>query len=125
MSNYDQNYSSDSDWLKAKDWPAGTSAVLTIRSHCGTNFAKEGEDPVIKCCLNFEGKEAGIVLNNTNYGRLKDALGADCDEWIGQQVTVRTEKIANGQFAGQYMFHIDGVSQSAEAEDIPFNREAA
>jgi hypothetical protein len=120
MSNYDANYATDSDWLKAKDWPAGTSAVLTIASHEGVNFAKEGEDPAVKCCLKFEGKDKGIVLNNQNYGRLKDAYGDDCDEWIGKEIKVETEKLMSGQFAGNYMFVIRGMSETAEASDIPF-----
>ena len=120
MLNYDSNYATDSDWLKAKDWPSGTEAVLTIKSHEGVNFAKEGEDPAVKCCLKFEGKEKGIVLNNQNYGRLKDSFGNDCDDWIGQKVVVETEKIMNGQFAGHYMFIVKGKSEVADADQIPF-----
>ena len=122
MSNYKEAYSSDSDWLKAKDFPQGTHAVLTIAGHERADFNTEGEsDPKkVKCGIRFEGKDAGVVLNGTNYARLEAGLGDDCDSWIGQQVKLSTELIPKGQYAGGYMFRVEPVSEEAAADDIPF-----
>lgn len=111
------------EWLKAKDWPSGKRAVLKIAAYEVVDFSTEEKPQAPKVGIKFEDKEAGIILNQQNTGRLIEAFGSDGDDWIGKEVSVESEKITNGQYAGNFMFRV--ASAAAEDADIPFSREAA
>ncbi len=116
MKNYDELYESDSKWLKAKDFPRNNKLRLVISRHEEVTF----DDGQPKAALSFEGKEKGVVLNGTNYERIKAIYGSDCDDWIGKEVGLSTEVIPRGKFEGQFMFRVEPIVQEALNEDIPF-----
>ena len=116
MANYDELYETESLWLKAKDFPEGKKLRLVIARHEQVTF---DNDPP-KAALSFEGKDKGVVLNGTNYERIKAAYGDDCDAWVGKEIGLSTEIIPRGKFEGQFMFRVEPVLQEALNDDIPF-----
>jgi hypothetical protein len=108
----------DSKWLKAKDWPSGTRAVLKVSAYEIVDFSTDEKPQKPKVGINFDNKEAGIILNQQNTGRLMEAFGSEGDSWIGKSVVVESEKISNGTYAGSFMFRVS--AESAESDDIPF-----
>ena len=114
--NYDDLYATESNYLKAKDFPQGQKAKLRISGHKLETF----DDGAPKAALTFEGKDKGVVLNGTNYERIKQVYGSDVDMWVGRDVFLSTEVIPRGKFEGQFMFRVEAVMEEVMDDDILF-----
>lgn len=73
-----------SNYLKATDIGDATPTV-TIKE---VVMEKLGEDT--RPVMYFVGKDKGVVLNKTNATNIREAYGADTDEWTGKKVTLFT-----------------------------------
>lgn len=81
MTDRSNMYKSNSDFLKADDLPEGKEFELTISGTDTTTM--EGKDKLV---VHFQGKEKGLVLNNTNFKKISTAYGTDDDNWVGKKV---------------------------------------
>ena len=102
-----------SKWLKAADL-RGQVVTATIAG-CTTEEMPEGE---AKPVLRFEGREQGLVLNVTNASTIKNALGAETDDWSGHAIELLPEET---DFKGKRVPCIRvRVSRRSDDSDISF-----
>jgi len=45
-----------------------------------------------KVIIAFKGIEKSLVLNQTNFLKIKESLGSESDDWIGAKLTLKVEK---------------------------------
>jgi len=76
-----------SKWLKAED--VGDRTVDAIIEDAKSEDI--GDDR--KLVLYFVGYTKGLVLNKTNYERLKDAFGNETDDWKAKKIQLYTIKV--------------------------------
>jgi hypothetical protein len=89
---------SDSRYLKKEDFPR--PEVLTIIKVREEKVTAPGEKPKDKVVLYFNGKDKGLVLNQTNGDVLFELTGSeDPEKWIGVRVEVYCEP--NVPYAGK------------------------
>lgn len=106
-----------SKWLKADDLKGRRLKVVIDRVQLET--ISDEEKPV----MYFRGKDKGMVMNQTNAGRLTVGFGTDdTEEWSGKEIILQSEPV---QFQGRT---VQGLrvqvpqpepSDSSE-EEIPF-----
>ena len=76
----------ESKYLKA-DMLKGKEARVKIKSVHVENFpGQNGKPDQEKPVLMFEGKEKGLVVNQTNCQELVDAYGAFDTDWVGKEI---------------------------------------
>lgn len=74
--------------------------LVTIRGYEQVNVAKEGVEPELKWCLQFEELEKPLVLNSTNGQIIAAITGSeDFDGWIGHKIVMYNDP--NISFAGK------------------------
>jgi hypothetical protein len=81
MTDRSEMFKSKSNYLKAEDLPEGKEFELIIS---GTETADmNGEQKLI---VMFQGRQKGLMLNNTNYKKISAAYGHDDAKWAGNKV---------------------------------------
>lgn len=74
--------------------------LVTIRGYEQVNVAKEGVEPEMKWCLQFDELEKPLVLNSTNGQIIAAITGSeDFDGWIGHKIVLYNDP--NISFAGK------------------------
>lgn len=77
----------ESKFLKQSD--IGTGALMTVLGCNPHNVAKEGAEPEMKWCLEFEEVEKPLVLNSINIQLCEKIFGSDdTDHWIGKRIVL-------------------------------------
>jgi hypothetical protein len=77
----------ESKFLKQSD--IGEGARMTVSGCERHNVAKEGADPELKWCLEFEQTDKPLVLNSTNIQLCAKIFGSDdTDEWVGKPIVL-------------------------------------
>lgn len=115
--NVNDYYSTESNWLKGDDLPAGREAKVTIESVEEVRF--DDKQPP-KLAIKFVGKDKGVVLNKTNAGRIADVYGFESTEWIGKDVFLYSEPVEfNGQMVRSVRLRVV-LPESELPEDVPF-----
>lgn len=89
----DQTFTSK--WLRAPDIEEMVdedtqTAIVTI-----DRVEKEviGQDEQLKPVIYFKGIDAGMVLNKTNAGTIKDLYGNETDDWTGKKLGLFTTEV--------------------------------
>ncbi|KKN60128.1 hypothetical protein LCGC14_0535060 [marine sediment metagenome] len=82
----DANEFYPSKWLSAED--VGDKKTKTKI----TGIATEEMQDEKKLVVFFEQFKKGLILNKTNFVRLKEQLGSETDNWIGKSVELYTIK---------------------------------
>jgi len=118
--NIDQVYTSNSNYLKASDIPAGVQAKVVIAScemvEMDNNGKKEN-----KIALNFQGKDKQLLLNKTNAGSISHVYGPDTDNWIGKEINMFSTKVDYaGQMVDAIRLNVFKPNQDGMDDDIPF-----
>lgn len=86
MTNVNEMYPSNSQYLKASDFQ-GREIKVTIASNEVAEF-----DNGKKVVLKFQGKDKGLTLNKTNAMKIADAYGEDIEAWVGQEIIMYPDK---------------------------------
>lgn len=76
-----------SKYVKAEDLKG--RAVQVVISH--VVLEKLGND--MKPAVYFQGKEKGVVLNKTNFGRIAYIYGDESDDWTGKEIVLYPELV--------------------------------
>jgi hypothetical protein len=101
-------------YLKAEDVPK--PRTLTIDS---VSMEEVGEDSDERPVIRFEGVEQGLVCNRTNGETLKEAFGADSDDWCGQEVILFKDKTS---YAGKSVpclrLRIPETAAAGDSDDL-------
>ncbi len=99
-----------SSYLKASDIPAPGRALVIARIL--NEQLRDGES---KWVVYFRGEKRGLVLNKTNATAIAEKLGNDTDKWIGEGVTLTTQKVS---FSGKL---VDGIRVTVPdyEDDVP------
>ena len=77
-----------SKWLSAED--VGKQKIVTTINRIGTEEMQEEKKLVVFFDLIKTNK--GLILNKTNFNRLKEELGSETDNWVGKYVELYTIK---------------------------------
>ena len=80
---------------------------------------QKGSEPKDRAILYFEGKDRGMVLNNTNFRKLVDLFGWDSADWIGKEIVLATvKKEAFGRVVDSIEVRAAGKVEKGISEDI-------
>ncbi len=86
----------ESKFLKQGDVGGGT--LMTVAGCNPHNVAKEGAEPEMKWCLEFEETEKPLVLNSINIQLCEKIFGSDdTDEWIGKRIVLYVDPTVSFQ----------------------------
>ncbi len=86
----------ESKFLKKED--VGAGVLMTVTAVTQENVAKQGAEPEMKWCLNFQQSDKPLVLNSTNIQLCQQIFGSDdTDYWIGHQVVLYTDPTVSFQ----------------------------
>ena len=77
-----------SKWLSAESF--GDKKVVTKIKSVSTESLQSDEDKKLVLFFEDENLTKGMILNRTNFSRLKEELGAETDHWIGRYVELYT-----------------------------------
>lgn len=86
MTKLSDHKSGEGKYLKASDVPAGKELRLTISKLSNEALDRDDGSKQQKAVLYFQGKEKGLVLNNTNIDTLIQGYGDDTGAIVGQPV---------------------------------------
>ena len=123
----------ESKFLKKED--VGTGALFTVAAVTQHNVAKEGVEPQLKWCMEFEESDKPLVLNSTNIQLSHGIFGSDdADDWVGGRIVLYADP--NVMYAGKVVGGIRvrkpkstapkpkpkpaPVTVSPDEDDIPF-----
>lgn len=111
--NINDIYTSESNFLKASDLPAGREIPVIISA-----FEEIEMDQKRKIALRFEGKEKGLVLNKTNAMAIAHVNGNDTNDWTGKKIFIYSTKV---DYAGQMVdaIRVRPASVEISEEDVP------
>lgn len=80
----------ESKFLKKED--VGNGALMTVTGCNPHNVAKEGVEPQMKWCLEFEESDKPLVLNSINIQLCEKIFGSDdTDDWVGKRIVLYTD----------------------------------
>lgn len=80
----------ESKFLKQGD--VGNGALMTVTGCNPHNVAKEGVEPQMKWCLEFEESDKPLVLNSINIQLCEKVFGSDdTDDWVGKRIVLYTD----------------------------------
>jgi len=82
--------STEGKYLKSEHLQ-GRRVTVTIASY-QREMLGQGSDAKEKTVLYFQGKAKGMALNRINEDRLVDMFGDEMDDWVGQKITLGTER---------------------------------
>ena len=120
MTDRSKMFESKSDYLKAEDIPEGKEFKLSI-SHTTVAQVKDQQDGTTKdkLIVHFEGKEKGLMLNNTNFKKIAAAYGADDSNWSGKALLLYRDIT---EFGGKDVpcLRVRVPVQQADSGDVPF-----
>ena len=98
--NINQIYSGG-DYLRAEDLK-GRDVTVTINGYQVQEFENDGKRDK-KVVLQFAGTDRALVCNKTNAANLASAYGEEVDNWVGQKILMRAERV---MYAGRL---VDGL----------------
>lgn len=85
-----------SQFLKKED--VGAGVLMTVTGVTQENVAKQGAEPEMKWCLNFNESDKPLVLNSTNIQLCHQIFGSDdTDDWTRQQIVLYTDPTVSFQ----------------------------
>jgi hypothetical protein len=110
----------ESKFLKQGD--VGNGALMTVTGCNPHNVAKEGVEPQMKWCLEFEESDKPLVLNSINIQLCEKIFGSDdTDEWIGKRIVLYTDPTISfqGKVTGGIRVRAPKKTAQAPAKPAP------